>query len=145
MLYSGETTFLASMLSSSLPLLSCCQLFSKSAQPMPRLILSLSFSLTLSLPLSQRQFKGVCVRLVPIRSSSLFSRHWQPAIWDPLGLITPPLDSLTMHPPLLLLSSPLLRSLLFVSSHLEMHMKIWACTHTCYARAKKRYTLIIFL
>lgn len=62
--------------------------------------------------LSQRQFKGISVRLVPIRSSSLFSRHWQPAIWDPLGLITPPLDSLTMHPPLLLLSSALFSSII---------------------------------
>lgn len=69
-----------------------------------------------SLSLSQRQFKGVCMRLVPIRSSSLFSRHWQPAIWDPLGLITPPLDSLTMHPPLLLLSSALLSSIVCYSS-----------------------------
>lgn len=80
-------------------LFSHCQLFSKSEWPMPRLIPSYS------LFFSQRQFKGICVRLVPIRSSSLFSRHWQPAIWDPLGLITPPLDSLTMHPLLLLLSS----------------------------------------
>lgn len=62
--------------------------------------------------LSQRQFKGISVRLVPISSSSLFSRHWQPAIWDPLGLITPPLDSLTMHPPLLLLSSALFSSII---------------------------------
>ena len=81
-----------------------------------RVWFSLSRALSLSLSLSQRQFKGVCVRLVPIRSSSLFSRHWQPAIWDPLGLITPPLDSLTMHPPLLLFSFALLSSTVCYSS-----------------------------
>lgn len=71
------------------------------------------FSLPLALLSPSAAVQRRCERLVPIRSSSLFSRHWQPAIWDPLSLITPPLDSLTMHPPLLL---PLLCCILYFPS-----------------------------